>query len=184
MKAPQITTHYPCSSRFLHWLMALALAANFALGTSVQGMSLSPQKLQMLAWHKWGGITLLALVSLRLLNRLILKPPAPVPAPAWQVRAAAWVHAALYMLMFAIPVSGWMVSSAAGISVVYLGVWELPALLPKNLAWLDMLKLVHKTLNLSLLTLVILHVAAALKHHFINHDRSLIRMLPFLERFR
>ena len=75
-------------------------------------------------------------------------------------------------------------SSAAGISVVYLGVWELPALLPKNLAWLDMLKLVHKTLNLSLLTLVILHVAAALKHHFINHDRSLIRMLPFLERFR
>jgi cytochrome b561 len=177
-----VKSHYPLPGRFLHWLMALALAANFMLGTSISAMQLSPQKLQLLAWHKWAGITLLGLVSLRLLNRLAFPPPAPEPGPAWQRRAAALVHTALYVLMFAIPFSGWLVSSAAGISVVYLGVWELPQLLPKNIEWVDTLKGVHEALNQTLLTLVVLHVAAAMKHHFIDHDRSLIRMLPSLEK--
>lgn len=184
MKTTPTATNYPPSSRFLHWLMAAALVANFALGASVHEMELSPQKLQLLTWHKWAGISLLALVSLRLLNRLFFPPPAPEPGPVWQTRAAGLVHVLLYALMFAIPVSGWLISSAAGIPVVYLGVWELPALLPKNILWVDTLKDVHEALNQSLLMLVILHVAAALKHHFIDHDRSLIRLLPRLDKHR
>lgn len=182
MKPALPSPYYPASSRWLHWLMAAALIANFALGTSVHEMQLSPQKLQLLAWHKWAGISLLGLVSLRLFNRLVFPRPAPLPAPRWQQRAAIGVHALIYVLMFAIPLSGWLVSSAAGISVVYLGMWELPALLPKNLAWVDTLKELHEILNQSLLVLVMLHVAAALKHHIIDRDRSLIRMLPFLEK--
>ncbi len=176
------SARYPSSSRFLHWLMAAALAANFILGASVHEMDLSPQKLQWLAWHKWAGMTLLALVSLRLINRLIFPPPAPEPAPAWQLYIARLTHFALYLLMFAIPVSGWLVSSAAGIPVIYLGLWELPQLLPKNLPWLDTLKEIHEILNQTLLLLVILHVMAALKHHYIDRDRTLMRMLPGLEK--
>jgi cytochrome b561 len=179
-----ILDRYPASSVWLHWLMALALAANFALGISVHEMSLSPLKLKMLAWHKWAGISLLALVSLRLLNRLIFPPPPPEPAPQWQRWAASTVHGGLYLLMFAIPFSGWLVTSAAGIPVIYLGVWELPQLLPKNQEWADSLKEVHQALNLSLLALVIVHVLAALKHHFIDRDRTLVRMMSFLEKRR
>jgi cytochrome b561 len=178
------TNRYRTSSILLHWLMALALIANFALGVSVHEMDLSPMKLKMLAWHKWAGMTLLALVTLRLINRLIFPPPPPEPAPRWQHRAASWMHAILYVLMFAIPFSGWLVTSAAGIPVIYLNLWELPQLLPKNPEWADSLKEVHKVLNLALLTLVIVHVLAALKHHVIDRDRTLVRMLPFLEKCR
>lgn len=177
-----LTRRYAPSSIWLHWLMAAALAANFALGLSVQDMPLSPQKLKVIAWHKWAGMTLLALVTVRLANRLLFPPPPPEPAPRWQQRAAAAVHLALYGLMFAIPFSGWLVSSAAGIPVIYLNVWELPQLLPKDLAWADQLKQVHKALNLALLVLVSVHVLAALKHHFLDRDRTLVRMLPFLEK--
>jgi len=178
------TSRYQTSSILLHWLMAFALAANFALGLSVHEMDLSPLKLKMLAWHKWAGMTLLALVTLRLINRLVFPPPPPEPAPRWQQRAASWMHAALYVLMFAIPVSGWLVTSAAGIPVIYLNLWELPQLLPKNLEWADRLKEVHEALNQALLTLVIIHVLAAIKHHVVDRDSTLIRMLPFLERRR
>ncbi len=178
------TKRYQASSILLHWLMALALVANFTLGVSVHEMDLSPMKLKMLAWHKWAGMSLLALVTLRLINRLIFRPPPPEPAPLWQQRAASWMHAALYVLMFAIPFSGWLVTSAAGIPMIYLNLWELPQLLPKNLEWADGLKEIHEALNQALLTLVIVHVLAAIKHHFFDRDNTLVRMLPFLERRR
>ena len=177
-----MSVSYHASSRLLHWLMVLALTANFILGISVHEMDLSPQKLQWLTWHKWAGMTLLGLVSVRLLNRLLFPPPPPEPAPAWQLLTGRLVHVLMYFLMFAIPLSGWMVSSAAGIPVVYLGMWELPQLLPKNLAWLDALKEFHEWLNQALLTLVIIHVLAALKHHFIDRDHTLDRMLPKLKK--
>lgn len=178
------SNRYQITSILLHWLMAFALLANFALGLSVHEMSLSPLKLKMLAWHKWAGMTLLALVTLRLINRLAFPPPPPEPAPRWQQQAASLAHAALYVLMFAIPFSGWLVTSAAGIPVVYLNLVELPQLLPKNQEWADALKEVHEALNQALLILVIVHVLAAIKHHFIDRDSTLIRMLPFLEKRR
>ena len=98
--------------------------------------------------------------------------------PAWQRRAAAASHALLYLLLIAIPFSGWVYSSATGVQVVYAGVLALPDLVPKDKALADALRLVHVALNSLLATVVCVHVAAALKHHFVDRDDSLVRMLP------
>jgi len=161
-----------------HWLMALGLIANFAFGVFMHELPLSPQKLQYYSWHKWAGITLLGLVTLRLIWRLIVRPPALLPAPAWQQKIAHLLHGLLYALMFAIPLSGWMMSSASGFPVVLYGVWQLPDLVAKDKALFEVLKDVHEALNTGLLVLVIVHVGAALKHHFVDRDGTLGRMLP------
>ena len=166
----------------LHWLMALALAANFALGATMHDLPLSPQKLQFYAWHKWTGISLLALVTLRLIWRGFHAAPALLPGPVWQQRAARLSHFLLYALMFAVPLSGWVMSSAGGFTVMYLGVLPLPDLVAKDKALFETLKEVHESLNYALLALVLLHAAAALKHHFIDRDATLRRMLPGAQR--
>ena len=98
--------------------------------------------------------------------------------PDWQVRAAAATHVLLYALMLAIPLSGWLYSSATGVQVVYLGLVPLPDLVPKDKTLAAVLKAVHGTLNFTLLALVIIHSGAALKHHFVDRDAVLRRMLP------
>jgi cytochrome b561 len=165
----------------LHWFMALALTANFVLGVTMGDLPLSPQKLQFFSWHKWTGITLLGLVTLRLIWRGLVSPPALLPASVWQQRTAIGLHILLYVLMFAIPISGWLMSSAAGVSVNYLGVLPLPDLVSKNKLLFNQLKEIHETLNYVMLGLVVVHVVAALKHHFQDRDATLARMLPWLK---
>ena len=127
----------------LHWLMALGLAANFALGLTMSDLPLSPQKLQFYSWHKWAGITLLGLVTLRLIWRGFASPPALLSAPLWQQRAARLSHILMYVLMFAIPLSGWLMSSAGGFTVNYLGIFQLPNLVGKDKALFELLKETH-----------------------------------------
>ena len=170
---------YTRSAIFLHWFMALALTANFLLGLTMSDLALSPQKLQFYSWHKWAGITLLGLVTLRLIWRAMNRPPTLLPGPVWQLRTAKFSHALLYVLMFAIPLSGWLMSSAGGFTVTYLGILPLPDLVSKNKALFELLKETHEILNFSLLGVVALHALAALKHHFIDRDASLYRMLPW-----
>jgi cytochrome b561 len=102
--------------------------------------------------------------------------------PEWQRRAAGATHVALYALMLAIPLSGWVLSSSTGVSVTYLGLVPLPDLVPKDKALAAVLTAVHGTLNFTLLALVIVHVGAALRHRLIDADDVLPRMLPFLRR--
>ena len=102
--------------------------------------------------------------------------------PDWQRRAATAVYSLLYALMLAIPLSGWVYSSSTGISVVYLGLVPLPDLVGKDKALAETLKAVHVALNFALGTLVFVHVGAALKHHWVDRDGVLPRMLPFLGR--
>jgi cytochrome b561 len=102
--------------------------------------------------------------------------------PRWQRRAAAVMHGALYALIVIIPVTGWLYSSAAGVPTVYLGVIALPDLVMKDKALAELLKSVHVTLNYTLLILVLMHVAAALQHHFVIRDNVLARMLPWAGR--
>ncbi|MEY3200604.1 MAG: hypothetical protein RIR70_154 [Pseudomonadota bacterium] len=160
----------------LHWLMAALIAGGFALGLIMTELDLSPQKLKLYAWHKWLGVTVFLLLWLRLLVRLIKRAPPPLPAPAWAQRTAAAVHGLLYGLMLLLPVSGWLMSSAAGFQTVWFGVVPLPDLLPKNEAVFETLKAVHEVLGNALALAVMLHVAAALKHHFIDRDHTLARM--------
>jgi len=166
----------------LHWLAAALIVGNLALGVSMVELPLSPLKLRLFGWHKWIGITVFLVASVRLVWRYSNPPPPPVAMPEWQRRAAVATHAALYVLMLLIPLSGWIYSSSTGVSVVYLGLVPLPDLVPKDKALAAILKAVHVTLNLGLVALVVVHVGAALKHHLVDRDAVLPRMLPFLRR--
>jgi len=166
----------------LHWLAAVLIVANLALGLSMVPLAISPRKLHWYLWHKSTGLTIFMLTGIRLAWRAIRPPPPPVAMPAWQRRVAAMSHASLYALMFAIPVSGWLYSSATGVQVVYLGLVPLPNLVPRDRVLGDLLRIVHLALNSLLVLLVCVHVAAALKHHFGDRDASLLRMLPILRR--
>ncbi len=167
----------------LHWLIALAIIATFALGVYMQDLPLSPDKLRLYSWHKWAGVTIFLLVLIRLAWRLGHRPPGPsAGTPAWEHRAASLVHLLLYVLMIAVPVSGWLMSSAKGVRTVWFGVLPLPDLLEKDKALGELLLGVHRTLNFSMAALVLVHVGAALKHHLIDRDEVLARMLPFLKK--
>ncbi|MCU6432445.1 cytochrome b [Undibacterium sp. Jales W-56] len=176
MPTPQ---RYPLTSIVFHWLIALLIVAAFTLGTIMTDMKISPTKLQYYSWHKWLGVTVLGLVALRLLSRLLSQAPAyPDSMPRWQKKAAALTHGALYLLMFAVPLSGYFYTSAAGYPVVYLGLVQLPTIIGPSPELKPVLKELHELLTNVLLALVILHVVAALKHHFIDKDGLLQRMLP------
>lgn len=177
--------HYTLTAIRLHWLMAIVLIGLFGLGLYMTGLKLSPQKLQLYSWHKWAGVSVFVLALARLAWRIGHPPPAdPAGMPRWQSVAAHGVHHLLYLLMIAIPLSGWLMSSAKGFQTVWFGVLPLPDLLQKDKELGDLLQTVHQFLNYSLAALVLAHAGAALKHHFIDRDGVLARMLPFLDRQR
>ena len=156
----------------LHWLIAILIVGAFALGvTMVDIPGITPKKLKYFSWHKWAGVTVLALACARLLWRLGHKAPAyPNSMQPWQQKAAHGLHGLLYVLMFS--------SRAAGVPVVYFGVIPLPVLIEPNPELTPLLKQVHYVLDMTLLACVVLHVLAALKHHFVDRDGVLKRMLP------
>ena len=171
-------TTYNGPAKALHWLTAALILSAFPLGVYMTGLQLSPTKLQLYSYHKWIGMTALLIALVRVVWRFTKGAPAPLPAPAWQQKAASLTHVLLYALMLAVPLSGWMMSSAKGFPVVYLSVLPLPDLVGKNAELGDVLTQVHELLNFSLIALVGLHMAAALKHHFIDRDETLVRMSP------
>jgi cytochrome b561 len=185
MDAPETIAQGPRREQYgpvaiaLHWLTALLLVGSFTIGLSMVGLPLSRQKLQWYAWHKWIGITVFLVTSLRLAWRATHAAPDPLQTmPPWQRRASVLVHDTLYLLLLVIPLSGWIYSSSTGVQVVYLGLVPLPDLVPKDRELARVLLIVHLTLNFALFSLVCVHTAAALKHHFIDRDTVLTRMLP------
>ena len=163
-----------------HWLIAVLIIGAFTMGlvmTDIPGIT--PAKLKYYSWHKWAGVTILALATLRLLWRLSYRAPAyPATMPRWQQSAAHYLHTVLYVLMFAVPLSGYFYTLAAGVPVVYFGMFELPALIAPNPELKPVLKALHYWLNMGLAGAVGLHVVAALKHVFIDRDGIMKRMLP------
>jgi cytochrome b561 len=160
----------------LHWLMAVGLIGAVAVGWYVSGLPMGLQRLKLINWHKWFGITLLLLAVLRLAWRSTHRPPPDLPMPLWQARTAHGVHHLLYLLMFAVPLLGWSYSNAAGFPVVWFGVLPLPDFVGKNKELADVLKGLHKVAAWSLVALILAHVAGALKHQLIDRDRLLDRM--------
>ncbi len=171
---------YTKPAMLLHWLTALLIVATFFLGlTMVDIHGITPTKLRYYSWHKWMGVTVLLLAALRVLWRRANKPPPPIAGmPAWQHHAADAVHYLLYFLIFAVPVSGYLYTYAAGVPVVYLGLVQLPAVIDPNPEWKPVLKAVHYWLTMTMAAIVSAHILAALKHHFIDRDDVLKRMLP------
>ncbi|TAM03012.1 MAG: cytochrome b [Paraburkholderia sp.] len=165
----------------LHWLIAALIVWGFALGwvmTDIPGIT--PTKLRYFSWHKWIGVTVLALVLVRILWRATHTAPAlPSSTHAWERLAAHAGHGVLYVLMVAIPVTGYLYSSAADMQVVYFGIWPLPKLIGPDDALKEVLRTAHVLLDYALLAVVVLHVLAVVKHQHLDRQNILARMLPF-----
>ena len=171
-------TRYSTPAIAFHWLLALMIAIAFSVGLYMSDLPLSPTRLKLFNYHKWAGITILALSALRLLWRLTHRPPPDPPMPRWQALAAHGAHWALYVLFFAVPLMGWAYSSAAGFPVVLYGVLPLPDFVTPDRATAEIFKERHGQLAFALAAVVVLHVAAALKHQFMDRDGLLLRMKP------
>lgn len=176
---PENVARYSSFAIVLHWLMALALLALVGLGFYMTDMPMSPLKLKVFSWHKWAGITLLVLVLVRMVWRLVSPAPAlPGGMSRLMKLAAHGGHLALYGLMLAIPLSGWLMSSAKGFQTVWFGVLPLPDLIGRNLELGKQLSTLHLGLNVALLVMVAGHLLAALVHQHVQKDGTMYRMLP------
>ena len=182
MTPPPPVARYGLPAVLLHLGAALLIFCTFPLGLYMVGLKLSPLKLKLYSYHKWIGVTVFLLMLARAAWRAgHAPPPLPASVPAWERSLAGAAHLLLYLLLFAIPVTGWLFSSAAGFQTVYLGLVPLPDLVPKDKMLADLFRFVHMFLNYSLAAFVALHAAAALKHHFLDRDAVLARMVPGLK---
>ncbi len=175
------SAQYGSVAQGLHWLVVALLIGAYSLGFYMEDLPVSPARVKLFAYQKWLGVTIFAVAVLRLGWRLWSPPPLlPASLPRWETRAAGISHRLLYLLLFAVPLSGWLMSSAKGFQTVLFGAWPIPDLLAKDPPLGAALEATHKALNKLLLGLVLLHVAAALKHHFVDRDAVLARMTPGL----
>lgn len=163
----------------LHWLMAILVIGLIILGLYMVRLPVSLQKLRFFGWHKEYGLLVLMLVSLRLGWRLgNVVPVLPAYISLLQKLAAHAAHYILYILMFAMPLSGWMMSSAAGLPVSFFGLFVMPGLVAADDNLFKLLVVVHEWLGYALIAVVCAHAAAALQHHFYYKDDILRRMFP------
>lgn len=165
----------------LHWLIFLAIAGLASVGWYMKGLPNSPDKIKVYALHKSFGLTVFALVLLRLAWRELVdrvRPPLPDGMPAWQRFAAHASHVALYLLMFAIPLSGWLFNSAANFPLRWFGLFSVPSLHAADSATKAFAGAAHWWLFWVLAAVLAAHVGAALWHHFGARDEVLRRMWP------
>jgi cytochrome b561 len=172
------SSRYTLTAIGLHWLMALMIVGAFCVGLYMADLPFSPRRLQLYNWHKWAGVTILALAALRLLWRLFNRPPAEPPMSAWQRLAAQGTHLLLYVLFFAVPLVGWAYSSSAGFPIVAFGVLPLPDFVPVDKDLAAAIKPWHGYLAYAMAVLVVLHVLAAFKHQWVDRDGLIGRMMP------
>lgn len=171
---------YGSLSIAMHWLMLLVMVATYA---AINLEDLAPKgsalRADLKTWHFLFGMTVLALVALRLVLRLFAggTPSIAPDFPRWQHRLAQIMHVALYVFMFGLPLLGWLAVSAKGDPVSFFGM-PLPMLVDANRSTYRWLKEIHETLGTAGYYLIGLHAAAALFHHYVMHDNTLTRMLP------
>lgn len=167
-------------SKSLHWIIVLLILTQWYVGMHAISLGNSPAKIGWFFWHKSIGMTVLMLAILRLVWRWMN----PVPtleglAQGWERLAARFSHVALYALIFAMPITGWLMSSARGFSVSWFWLFQWPDLVPRDEALFENLQWLHKHLFQALVVIAVLHILGALKHHFIDRNEVLKRMLPF-----
>lgn len=166
----------------IHWLTVLMVLSLVVVGLLMQELPNSPTKIEVYALHKSFGLTVLALTLLRMLWRLFAGTPAPVPGtPAWQRFAAQASHGALYVILLAMPLSGWLYNSASGFPLKWFGLFGLPKLSGYDPDVKAFALSMHEWLFYALLAIVFVHAAAALKHHYFDRDATLARMTPGLK---
>jgi cytochrome b561 len=179
MSLRNTSTRYGTLSIAMHWLMLLLIIGVYAC---IELRELYPKgsdpREAFKTWHFMLGLSIFFLVWLRLLLRLTSPTPAIVPSiPRWQSIAAKIMHAGLYLLMIITPLLGWMILSTAGKPIPFFG-FELPALMAENKELVKVFKERHETIAEAGYYLIGLHAAAALFHHYVARDNTLLRMLP------
>lgn len=166
-------------SQLLHWTIAALIFYMAYLGLTMGDLPNGPGKIQTYALHKSVGITILGLVALRLLWRLYAGAPAHVAGtPTWQLRIAGLTHFAIYALLFAIPLSGWVLNSAAGFPLQWFHLVNLPHIVDRNHDLHELAEEAHELMFWGLALLVVMHAGAAFYHHLFQGDATLARMLP------
>lgn len=164
-------------ARGLHWFLAILIPAQGVLGWFVHEMENSPAKIQWMTSHKSLGITILMLVVLRLIWRWLQPVPAEPPGSApWERRASRVAHVGLYLLMIAIPLSGWLAASTTRLPWKFWWWFEWPRLAQSDKVLHDVAKETHEVLIWVLVAVVAVHVGAALRHHFVKRTNVLERM--------
>lgn len=178
---PLKNTHQRWSgiSQALHWLIAALILVMAWLGLTMGDMPNGPDKIATYALHKSIGLSILVLAVLRLGWRLHAGAPPPVAGtPRWQERIAGVTHVALYALLLALPLTGWLLNSAAGFPLQWFGLFNLPSIAARDEALHALAVQAHELLFWALAVLVLMHAAAALYHHLFQGDATLARMLP------
>lgn len=166
-------------SQSLHWLIVLLILGQGTLGLTMTELDNTPQTVRIYALHKSIGLTIFALAVLRLAWRWYAGTPRPVPGtPHWQERIARMTHWSLYVLLFAIPLSGWTLNSAAGFALQWFGLFNLPAIVGQDHDLHEAAEELHELLFWVLVALALVHAAAAFYHHVFQRDATLARMLP------
>ena len=173
------TQRYGAIAQTFHWTIVVLIIVQVTLALLADDLPRGAEKLALMMRHKSFGITILALVVLRLVWRLLNRPPPLPPMPRWQQIAAQVSHWGMYALLLAIPLAGWMMSSSAGRPVNWFGLFQLPDLVGQSESLGDVMHELHEILAKVLLAVIGVHVAAALKHHFWDGHGLLWRMLPF-----
>jgi cytochrome b561 len=179
MQIKNSNERYGVIAQLLHWSLVVLIVTQFVLAKQAGGTESLLQKAKLLTTHKSFGMTILMLAILRLLWRLMNNTPAPPPAmPTWQHRVATTTHWLLYALIFLTPLLGWMMSSAKNYSVSWFSLFTFPNLVSADETLFAQLKIAHQVSAYAIGNLAILHLLAALKHHFFDKDNVLRTMLP------
>ena len=160
----------------LHWIMAVLIIGLLGIGLYMVSLPIGFEKLKLYGWHKEYGFLVLGLVIFRLFWRLINITP-HLSLPWFEIIAARLMHWAFYGFMLAMPITGWLITSAAGLPASFFGLFVLPNLIAPNEEFRQFFELVHKWLGYGLIVAIFLHACAALKHHFIDKDDILKRMI-------
>lgn len=172
------TTRFGLVTIVLHWLIALLIIGLLALGLYMVRLPISLEKLKLYGWHKEYGFLVLFLAIFRFMWRLSNELP-ELDLPWLEKIAARAMHWAFYGFMFAMPISGWLITSAAGLPASFFGLFTLPNLIAANEQHRVFFEWVHEWLGYALIAAIAMHTAAALKHHFINKDNILRRMITW-----
>lgn len=176
---PTPVAQYRPPAKFFHWLTALCIVTVVTLGIAMVSAQPGDTQNALYFFHKSFGILILLLTGFRLLWRLY-SPPPPLPpeVPAWQARIAEWTHRGLYVFLLALPMGGWLGTSAFGAPIDFFGLFQLPPLIDKNQELAGKILTAHKFAAFTLVAVLSVHIGAALHHHFIRRDTVLKRMLP------
>ena len=173
------TDHYPATSKLLHWLVAACVLVTVPVAIVMDRVGQGPTQNSLYNLHKSLGVLILVLMVLRLINRLVAGALAPeAEIEPWQRAVSSIVHTSLYVLLLAMPIVGYIANSAYGASTPFFGLFELPSIVGKNEELATRLFTLHRWVGWLVILLVLMHISAALYHHFIRRDAVLKRMLP------